>query len=56
MKKLFLALMLALTVAGCTTVSTPPAGGDGIIHQTREFQDLSEQEQRVILEGGGGGE
>lgn len=55
MKKLiFVALLLIM--AGCATVTPPASPSDGIIHQDREFKDLSVQDQQTIMEGGGGGE
>lgn len=40
-------------LSGCATIEpAPETGGDGVIHQHREFKDLSPQEQEVILHGG----
>lgn len=61
MKRIFSIIMggtLAL-LAGCATItdtkiSPAETGGDGVIRQTREFKDLTIQEQETILHGGGG--
>lgn len=56
MKKLIFAMVMISALAGCASVPSTPdtTRHNNPMHQSREFKDLSEWEQKVILEGGGG--
>lgn len=57
MKKLIFAMVMFSALAVCATVPSAPdttTRHNNPMHQSREFKDLSEWEQKVILEGGGG--